>query len=442
MILMNIRRLAVLPAAALVASLALTGCGTEAAGAESPAGADEARGPINVLASFYPLQFVAEQVGGDLVEVDNLTPPGADPHFLELSPARTRDVGTADVVVTLSGFIAAVDDAVEQRQPEIVVDAADIVALLPASLTGGHSHGPDGHHHHHHGHSHDHSHDEEHGHSHDHSHDDAEDSHSHDHGHSHSHSHSHDEEHGDHYPTSTDELLEHASDEDRALIEAAAEEHSHDHDHDHGHSHDHDHAEESHDHDHLHDHGHDHGHSHSHDMGGYDPHFWLDPILLSQLAEPVAEALSQVDPENAEVFAANAADLVERLEELDAQFTEALTPFAGATMITNHTAFGYLAHRYGLNQVGITGLDHNIEPSPARMREISEMARHYGVTTLFYETLVSPRVVNALAGDLGINAVVIDTLEGLTPAGIDAGDDYISIMLRNLDTLVEGLTAP
>ena len=427
MILMRTRRLAslaALPAAAVLAST-LTGCGTAPADA-APAAADEAA-PISVLASFYPLQFVAEQVGGDLVVVDNLTPPGGDPHFLELSPARTRDIGNADVVVTLGGFIASVDDAIEQRQPEIVVDAADIVQLLPASVTGGHSHGPDGHgHSHSHGHSHGHSHD--HGHSHSHEEDEE---HSHDHGHDHSHSHDHEEETGAHYPASTDELLEHAAnDADRAAIESTV-------DHDHGH----DHAEDSdHGHSHDHSHSHGHGHGHSHDMGGYDPHFWLDPILLSELAVPVADALSQVDPENADYFAANAAALVERLEELDAQFAEALAPFAGATMITNHTAFGYLAHRYGINQVGITGLDHYIEPSPARMREIAETARHYGVTTLFYETLVSPRVVQALANDLGIDAVVIDTLEGLTPAGIEAGDDYITIMLRNLDTLVAGLT--
>ncbi len=343
---MHLRRLTSLvavPAGALLASVALAGCGAQADAAPAPAAAPAADvAPIRVIASFYPLQFVAQEVGGDLVAVDNLTPPGGDPHFVELSPARTRDVGEADVVVTLGGFIAAVDDAIAQRDPEIVVDAADIVQLMPASVTGGHAH--------------------------------------------------------------DDESSEHAHE---------------------GYSHD----EEP-----------DDDHAHAYDTGGYDPHFWLDPVLLAELAVPVADALSQVDPANAEVFAANAADLVERLHELDAQFAEALAPFAGATMITNHTAFGYLAHRYGLNQVGITGLDHHIEPSPARMREIAEMARHYGVSTLFYETLVSPRVVQALANDLGINAVVIDTLEGLTPAGIEAGDDYITIMLRNLDVLVEGLT--
>jgi zinc transport system substrate-binding protein len=349
MILMNFRRVATATATALLLPLALTGCGSG-----NEAATD---GRLQVLTSFYPLQFVAQSVAGDLADVDNLTPPAADPHDLELSPARARDISSADVVVTLSGFQPAVDDAVEARRPENLVDAAEIVPLLSASVTGGHEDCSG------------------------HAHDSATDTHDH----------AHDDEECDD---------DHAHDDDG------------------------------------------HGHSHSHDMGGYDPHFWLDPTKLALLAEPVADALSAADPDNAETFAANADALVERLDALDQQFAEALAPFAGATLITNHTAFGYLAHRYGLSQVGVTGLDHDIEPSPARMREIGDIARRYGVTTLFYETLVSPRVIRTLASDLGIDAAVLDTLEGLSQAEMDAGEDYVTIMQRNLEALTQGLTAP
>ena len=177
-------------------------------------------------------------------------------------------------------------------------------------------------------------------------------------------------------------------------------------------------------------------------MGGYDPHFWLDPIRLAALAQPVADALSAISPEHSEYFQHNAADLIDQLTLLDAEFAEALAPFAGATLITNHTAFGYLAYRYDLHQVGITGLDHEIEPSPARLREIADIAQRYTVTTLFYETLVSPALVHTLASDLGLDVALLDTLEGLNPAQTQADDDYISVMRRNLETLVHGLTLP
>ncbi|QAY70225.1 metal ABC transporter solute-binding protein, Zn/Mn family [Xylanimonas protaetiae] len=369
------RRRFLVAAAALPVALVATALATTS-GSAPAADADDAR--LQVVTSFYPLQFVAERVAGDLADVDNLTPPAADPHHLELSLARVRDVGNADVVVTLGGFMHAVDAAVEAQQPARVVDAAEIVDLLPASLTGGHTHedgvctDP----------------------THDHSHDHGDDA---DHEHSDDHAHSHDHEH-------------------------ATEDHAHSHDH----------ASD--------DHGHDHGHAH--DIGGYDPHFWLDPIRLAQVAGPVADALAEADPDNAAVFHDNAAALERELAELDAEIAEALAPFAGAKLVTNHTAFGYLAERYGIRQIGITGLDHSIEPSPARMREIGDVVREHNVGTIFYETLVSPRVVQTLASDLGVNAAVLDTLEGLTVENAAAGEDFISLMRSNLDALTQGLVAP
>lgn len=338
MILMHLRRLGGLAATALLAPLALAACGP---GAATGASGEQA---LQVLASFYPLQFVAEQVGGDLVDVENLTPPAADPHDLELSPARAREISTAGVVLYLSGFQPAVDEAITQRSPAVVVDAADHVTLLPASVTGG----------------------------------DAE----HDHG---------DPDH--------------------------AEEHAEEHEH----------AEDEHAHE---------------ELAGKDPHFWLDPLSLAQLAQPVADALAEADPDNADTYDEGAAALVERLEALDAEMAEALRPLAGATLITNHTAFGYLAHRYGLEQIGITGLDHDATPSPARLREIGALAREHGVTTLYSESLVSPRVVQTLASDLRLAMETLDTLEGLGQDALDAGDDYVVVMQRNLTKLTEGLHTP
>jgi len=182
-----------------------------------------------------------------------------------------------------------------------------------------------------------------------------------------------------------------------------------------------------------------HGHGHSHDIGGYDPHFWLDPIRLASLAEPIATALSEAAPDYADYFHANAESLVERLTELDAEFKAGLAPFAGAKLVTSHEAFAYLAARYGLTQVGISGIDPDIEPSPARLREIADVVRENNVGTIFYETLLSPRVVQTLASDIGVQAAVLNTVEGLTTQEQNAGEDYFSIMRANLATLKEHL---
>ena len=118
---------AALAVSALGAALALTGCSSS----DTP---DDGR--LQVLASFYPLQFITQEIGGDLVDVSSLTPSGAEPHDLELSPAAARGVGEADLVVYLSDFQPAVDDAIAQREPAHVVDAADSADLEAHELQG------------------------------------------------------------------------------------------------------------------------------------------------------------------------------------------------------------------------------------------------------------------------------------------------------------------
>jgi zinc transport system substrate-binding protein len=125
------RRLAAAFAAACVA---LGGC------AQSTPPSDDA-GP-SVLVSFYPLQFLAERIAGPDAVVSSLTPPGAEPHDLELSPAQVAEVGRADLVVYISGFQPAVDEAIAARAPAHVVDAATVTTLMPlASGEPGHTDG-------------------------------------------------------------------------------------------------------------------------------------------------------------------------------------------------------------------------------------------------------------------------------------------------------------
>lgn len=169
------------------------------------------------------------------------------------------------------------------------------------------------------------------------------------------------------------------------------------------------------------------------DPGAYDPHVWLDPTNMVEIANQTAAVLSQIQPENADDFAANAAHLNSRLADLDSQFTSGLSNCARTTFITNHAAFGYLASRYGLEQVGISGLSPDEEPSPARIAQVQQIAKDNGVTTIFYETAVSPKVAQTIASDLGLSTDVLDPIETLSPES--RGNDYLEVMSSNLDSL-------
>jgi zinc transport system substrate-binding protein len=294
------------------ATLALAACCcTAALAACAPATTDDRP---DVVAAFYPLQFVAERVGGAHVDVSSLTPPGGEPHDLELSPSSVARVGDAALVVYLSGFQAATDQAVAATGPDHVVDAADAADLET---------GPDG------------------------------------------------AEPGGPGP------------------------------------------------------------------GPVDPHFWLDPTRLAAVGHQVAAELAEVDPAHADAFTAAADDLAADLEALDAELADGLATCRGATLVASHEAFGYLAERYGLHQVGISGVDPEIEPSPARLRDVAAVVAAEGVRTLYFEVLVSPDVTRTLADQLGVTTAVLDPLEGMAE-----GDDrdYLDVMRDNLDALATGLT--
>ena len=187
-----------------------------------------------------------------------------------------------------------------------------------------------------------------------------------------------------------------------------------------GTEHDHEHAAEE--------HGDEHG-----EETGLDPHVWLDPAHLATIGTAVAERLSTADPGRASDYAANAKALQRDLTTLGDEFGAALADCERREFITTHAAFGYLAKRYRLTQIGISGLSPDAEPSPARIAEVQTEARQHGITTIFYETLVSPDVATAIAQDLGLRTDVLDPVEGITPES--RGTDYLSVMRSNLTAL-------
>jgi zinc transport system substrate-binding protein len=121
------------------------------------------------------------------------------------------------------------------------------------------------------------------------------------------------------------------------------------------------------------------------------------------------------------------------LTALGDEYRAALGNCVRTEFITTHAAFGYLAKRYGLTQTGISGLSPDAEPSPARIAAVQAEARGHGVTTIFYETLVSPDVATSIAEDIGLRTDVLDPVEGITPES--RGTDYLAVMRSNLTAL-------
>ena len=302
-------------------SIILAACGDD----DDAAGGDA----LAVVAGFYPLAYVAEQVGGHATSVRNLTKPGVEPHDLELTPRQVGDIVDADVVITLSGFQPAVDDAIAQNAGGHVLDVRDVVPLELAAT----EHEPA------------------------------------------------DGEGADDAPAGGDE---HAAD-------------------------DHAEGEET-----------------------TDPHMWLDPTKLATLGTAVGDAFADADPANAAAYRTRAANLVSRLGALDAEYADALTTCERREFVTSHAAFGHLAARYDLDQIAISGLAPGVEPSPERIREIQPEVEEHGITTIFFETLVSPDLAESIARDTGASTALLDPIEGIADT---SQSDYFSVMRANLNAL-------
>jgi zinc transport system substrate-binding protein len=272
-----------LAAAALAAGGAACGAGEE----------QEADGGFRVAAGFYPLAFAAEQIGGDGVEVENLTPPGVEPHDLELSARDAERIRSADLVLYLGGgFQPAIEDAaLGSKEPVDLLDAVDVAE-------------------------------------------------------------------------------------------------------------------------------------------GDDPHVWLDPTRYAQIGEQLGRVLRREEA---------AARFGERLRELDAEFREGLADCERRTIVTSHEAFGYLADRYDLDQLGVSGLEPEAEPAPRDLERIVDAVRETGATTIFVETLVSPELAETVAREAGAEVATLDPLEGLSEPALAAGGDYFSVMRDNLAALREAL---
>jgi zinc transport system substrate-binding protein len=176
--------------------------------------------------------------------------------------------------------------------------------------------------------------------------------------------------------------------------------------------------------------------------GGLDPHVWLDPVLMSQMVGEVERGLAVADPKGRAAYERNAKTLQDRLAALDGRFRERLTGCARNLLVTSHDAFGYLAARYGLRQEGVAGLSPDQEPDPARLGDLAQLARDRGVTTVFTEETVSPRIAQTLSRDAGLRTEVLSPLETLSAKERAAKADYFTLMDANLDKIANALGCP
>lgn len=172
---------------------------------------------------------------------------------------------------------------------------------------------------------------------------------------------------------------------------------------------------------------------------GLDPHVWLDPLLMAGTVDEIAGALAQVAPADAGSFRARAMAYRAELATLHRDYERGLATCQRRQLVTAHEAFGWLAKRYNLQQLGIAGVSPEAEPDPRRLGELASLVRREGATTIFTETLVSPAVAETLARETGARTAVLNPLEGLTEDEIARGATYITVMRDNLSVLREAL---
>lgn len=172
-----------------------------------------------------------------------------------------------------------------------------------------------------------------------------------------------------------------------------------------------------------------------HNHGKHDPHFWLDPVLALEMAESIMEALTAADPGNKALYQENYALLSRDLEDLNHTYETTLARCSKKQFVVTHEAFGYLAKRYGLEQIPIMGVSAESEPTPSRLAELSDLLRSLDICYVFTEPFTGDRVAQVLASETGAEILELNPIGGLTQKDLDTGADYLSLMKNNLEQL-------
>ena len=173
--------------------------------------------------------------------------------------------------------------------------------------------------------------------------------------------------------------------------------------------------------------------------GTVDPHIWLNPENMNSIGEKIKDRLTSLDKENKDEHEKNFKDLSSRLKTLDNQFLEELTIKKKDTILVSHSAFAYMAKRYDFEQISVAGISPEQEPSPRTIANIIEIVEEEGYEYIFLETLANPKTVDIIAEEANLKTLVLNPIEGLTEEEVNNGEDYISIMGKNLENLKKAL---
>ncbi|MCL4473276.1 MAG: metal ABC transporter substrate-binding protein [Actinobacteria bacterium] len=167
----------------------------------------------------------------------------------------------------------------------------------------------------------------------------------------------------------------------------------------------------------------------------FDPHVWLDPVMAGREVDNIKAGLIEADPQNQDYYENNANAYKQQLAGLDGAFRGGLADCGRRDIVTSHQAFKYLAARYGLDVMSISGLSPDEEPSPQKLAEVAQFARDHNVHYIFFETLTSPKLSETIASEVGAQTLVFNPLEGLTKEQISQGMDYLSVQRDNIASL-------
>ncbi|XQY91108.1 metal ABC transporter solute-binding protein, Zn/Mn family [Metabacillus sp. HB246100] len=354
----------------ILSLILLAGCNAE----NETTAENQSEEKLNLYTTIYPLEDFTKKIGGDLVNVQNIFPPGADAHTYEPTTKIMVDIANSDGLiysgVGLESFATKIQTSLE-KEDVAFINAGEGLELVDMHSEDNHAAEEDTH-----------SEDE---------HAAEEDTHSED-----EHA-AEEEDHSDH---------EHAAEEDtHSEDEHAAEEGTHSVD--------------------------EHGHNH----GDTDPHVWIDPIRSITLAENIKNALVELHPEGADTFEKNFSDLKSKLEELDTQFSTVIESSDKKEILVSHAAYGYWEDKYGLEQISVLGLSPTQEPSQKELQTIIETAKEHSIKYIVFEENVSSNITDIVQGEIGAEAVTLSNLETITEEQINNNEDYFSLMNKNLETL-------
>lgn len=289
---------------------------------------------LMVYTTVYPIQYFAERIGGEHVEVASVYPPGADEHIYEPTQQDMVKFAEADLLLSiglgLESFIASAKDTLANQNVEIV-ELAD--AIPDETILGKEDSKEEGH-----------------------------------------------EEEG--------------------------------------------HEEEGHD---------------SHGHGALDPHLWISPILSIELAKVIKEELVEKSPEQEQAFEENFLELESDLQQLDQEFRAMVEKAPRDTFFVSHAAFGYWGSDYGLEQIAVSGLTTQDQPSQKELADLVQQAKEESITYILTEQNVSSKLTDIIQSEIGAETLPLHNLSILTEEDLASDETYLTLMQRNIETLEKAL---